>query len=220
VAGRRFKVADVVEVLQHWQAGNGTRELSRRLGMGRPRLRRILRSAWAAGVRPGEGPALSEEEWRQRCPALFRSPHRGREPEQRQGLAAFREAIDGGLATNTVTTVWERLRDEQGLGVSLSTFRRYVRDEIRQVVPGDVTVRREQPVAGEVAEVDYGRMGIWDDPITGKRRVVQAFVMTLCFSRRTFVMPVFSCDQEAWTRCHVAAFAFFGGAPLTSLDLV
>jgi len=213
VAGRRFDVADVVEVLQHWQAGRGTRELSRSLGMGRPRLRRILRSAWASGVRPGHGPTLSAREWRERCPDLFHSPHPGREPERRQRLSSFREAIEQGLVTNTVTTVWQRLHDESGLDISLSTFRRYVRDEIRMVRPEDVTVRKQPAVPGEVAEVDYGRLGVWTDPVTGGRHVVQAFVMTLCASRRVFVMPVLRCDQEAWTRCHVAAFCFFGGAP-------
>jgi transposase len=28
-----------------------------------------------------------------------------------------------------------------------------------------------------------------------------------------FVLPVLTMDQQAWTRCHVAAFEFFGGAP-------
>ena len=32
MAGRRFDVADVVELLQHWQAGHSLRQLSRALG--------------------------------------------------------------------------------------------------------------------------------------------------------------------------------------------
>jgi len=42
---------------------------------------------------------------------------------------------------------------------------------------------------------------------------VQAFVMVLACSRYMFVRPVLRMDQEAWTRCHVEAFAFFGGVP-------
>ena len=34
MAGRRFEVADVVEVLQHWQAGQSVRHLARSLGVG------------------------------------------------------------------------------------------------------------------------------------------------------------------------------------------
>ena len=37
--------------------------------------------------------------------------------------------------------------------------------------------------------------------------------MVLCCSRYLFVRPVITMDQRAWTECHVAAFAFFGGVP-------
>ena len=35
----------------------------------------------------------------------------------------------------------------------------------------------------------------------------------LACSRYMFVRPVLRMDQEAWTRCHVEAFAFFNGVP-------
>jgi Transposase and inactivated derivatives len=54
---------------------------------------------------------------------------------------------------------------------------------------------------------------VWTDPATGRRHTVQAFVMVLACSRYMFVRPVLRMDQEAWTRCHVEAFAFFGGVP-------
>ena len=37
--------------------------------------------------------------------------------------------------------------------------------------------------------------------------------MVLACSRHMFVRPVLKMDQRAWTECHVAAFAFFGGVP-------
>ena len=37
--------------------------------------------------------------------------------------------------------------------------------------------------------------------------------MVLACSRHLFVRPVTRMDQRAWTECHVAAFAFFGGVP-------
>ena len=37
--------------------------------------------------------------------------------------------------------------------------------------------------------------------------------MVLACSRHMFVRPVIRMDQRAWTECHVAAFAFFGGVP-------
>ena len=71
MAGRRFVVADVVEVLQHWQAGHSLRQLSRSLGMGRDRLRQIVATAEAAGLSPG-GVILSRHEWEERVPPALR----------------------------------------------------------------------------------------------------------------------------------------------------
>jgi len=63
------------------------------------------------------------------------------------------------------------------------------------------------------AQIDYGHLGYWADPATGKRRRVWAFVMVLACSRHMFVRPVLVMDQAAWTAAHVEAFAFFGGVP-------
>lgn len=144
---------------------------------------------------------------------LFRPRLAGRVGDQEARLATMHDEIVRRLAQSTATTVWGRLRDEQGLDVGLSTFRRYVRKRIGTVTAESTTVRKEPPPPGEIAEVDYGRLGVWVDPRTGRRRVVHAFVMVLAFSRRIFVRPVLACDQRAWVECHRQAFAFFGAVP-------
>jgi hypothetical protein len=68
-----------------------------------------------------------------------------------------------------VTTVYQRLRDERGLNVSIASFRRYVlatmpdRDSLR----GQVTVRKPDPPPGEEAQIDYGYLGPVDRPPDG-----------------------------------------------------
>jgi hypothetical protein len=76
-----------------------------------------------------------------------------------------------------------------------------------------VTVLRDDPPPGQEAQIDYGYLGSWVDPVGGRRRRVWAFVMVLATSRHMFVRPVLTMDQQAWTQCHVEAFAFFGGVP-------
>ena len=66
---------------------------------------------------------------------------------------------------------------------------------------------------GAEAQVDYGYLGLWPDPATGRRRRVWAFSMVLPYSRHLFVRPAVSMTQRAWTEAHVAAFEFFGGVP-------
>jgi transposase len=209
MAGRRFDVADVVEVLRLWDAGKTDREIARSTGMGRNRVAKVTKKAVAAGFTRG-AEQVSEGEWAARVRLTFGDRVGGRIGDQEQRIAQFHDEIVGRLVHSTATTVWQRMRDDRALDVGLTTFRRYVRKRIGTVRPEDAKVRKAPPPPGEIAEVDFGRMGMWDDPINGRRRVVQAFVMVLVFSRRIFVWPVLKCDQAAWVECHRRAFEFFG----------
>ena len=115
----------------------------------------------------------------------------------------------------TVATIHQRLRDERGLAVSVASLRRYVAANLpEEVRRAQVRVLSLHPAeAGEQAQIDYGLLGRWADPVTGRVRAIWAFAMVLCCSRYLFVRPVITMDQRAWTECHVAAFAFFGGVP-------
>lgn len=212
MAGRRFRVVEVVEALRLWHAGHSIRRLAKSVGMGRVRLRELVAQVQTAGVVAGDRPR-SEAEWEELVARLFPERLLESRGESQKRIEDYHQEIVVGLETNTVTTVWQRLHDERGLEVSVSSFRRYVRQRIRAVRPEDVTVPKEPTPPGQVAEVDYGRLGRWVDPLTGLGHFVEAFVMVLCASRRLFVWPVLVCDQEAWAQCHVAAFRFFGGVP-------
>ena len=101
------------------------------------------------------------------------------------------------------------------LRVSVPSLRRYVAANVpEETRRSQVVVWNPRPAeAGEQAQIDYGQLGRWLDPVTGRLRTVWAFVMVLACSRHMFVRPVLKMDQRAWTECHVAAFAFFGGSP-------
>jgi hypothetical protein len=68
----------------------------------------------------------------------------------------------------------------------------------------------DDPEPGGEEQIDYGDLGAWVDPQSGRKRRVWAFVMVLPRSRHMFVRPV----QRAWTECHVVAFEFFDGVPV------
>jgi hypothetical protein len=93
------------------------------------------------------------------------------------------------------------------------SFRRFVRRELGEVNPERVVVRRPTAELGEFAEIDFGVLGFWVNPLTQQRRPLWAFVMTLGGSRHMFVRPVWSLDLETWIACHVEAFEFFGVVP-------
>ena len=114
----------------------------------------------------------------------------------------------------TVSTIHQRLRDEHGLTVSISSFRRWVRATLpEETARSRVTVLRDVVEPGSEAQIDYGFLGQWTNPRSGKRHRIWAFVMVLPCSRHMFVRPVLYLDQHAWTESHVAAFNYFGGVP-------
>jgi transposase len=117
------------------------------------------------------------------------------------------------IGSNTVATVHQRLRDEHGLAVGITSFRAYVASEFPDETASDkVTVLRPDVAPGEEAQIDYGLLGSWLDPATDRVRRIWAFVMVLACSRHMFVRPVIRMDELSWVAAHVEAFAYFGGA--------
>ena len=211
---RTFDVMDIVELLMHWHAGRPKTVVAESVGADPKTVRKYVAKAEEAGLHPGS-PPLSQAEWA----ALVR----GWFPELVDARARslthpvihpFHDRIKEMLETNTATTVHQRLRDEHGLSVGISSFRRYVWLEFPEEVNADkVTVLRPDVDPGEEAQIDYGFLGRWLDPATGRFRRVWAFVLVLAYSRHMFVRPTFTMSQPAWVAAHVEAFEYFGAAP-------
>jgi transposase len=216
MARRTFEVIDVTEILMHWHAGRSKSEMAESLGVDRKTLRKYIAPAEAAGIVPG-GPAMSAEEWAELVRGWF--PQLA-DTRLRQvtwpAIGEHHEFITGQLKAGVrMSTIHQRLRDGHGLAVSVQSFRRYVAANVpEEIRRSQVVVRNPRPAeAGEQAQIDYGQLGRWLDPVSGKLRTVWAFVMVLACSRHMFVRPVLKMDQRAWTECHVAASGFFGGVP-------
>jgi transposase len=215
LARRTFDVIDVIEILTHWYAGRSQNELATSLGVDRKTLRKYTAPAVAAGMAPG-GPPMDEADWRRLATEWFPqlTDHRLRQVSW-PGIEPHRDYIAAQLKAGvTVATIHQRLRDEHGLTASVASVRRWVRATLpEQARRAQVTVLGDAPPPGEQAQIDYGRLGMWLDPATGRRRAVWAFVMVLACSRHLFVRPTLVMDQAEWTAAHVEAFAFFGGVP-------
>jgi transposase len=216
MARRTFDVIDICEILVHWHAGRSKNEIAGSLGLSRNTVRKYVAAAEAAGMTPG-GPAVSQREWgrlaREWFPELADTSLR---QVTWPAIAVHRDYIVAQLGAGvTMATIHQRLRDERGLAVSVASLRRYVAANLpEEARRSQVTVLRLVPAEpGAEAQIDYGQLGRWLDPATGRRHTVNAFAMVLCCSRHMFVRPVIRMDQRAWTECHVAAFGFFGGAP-------
>ena len=214
MARRTFAVIDVVEILAHWYAGRSKKQVAASLGVDRSTVAKYVAPAVAAGMSPG-GPAINEEQWRAMVREWFPKlvGTRLSQPTWPE-IDRHRERIEALVGVVPASVIHQRLADEEGLEASVASLRRYLRahfaDEVRR---GEVVVWRPPVGPGDEAQVDYGYMGTWADPASGRRRRIWAFSMVLAYSRHLFVYPVAIMDQQAWVDAHVAALEFFGSCP-------
>jgi transposase len=209
---RTFQMVDIVEIMVHWYAGRPKAEIAHSLGVHRETVRKYVAAAEQAGIVPG-GPPVSEEEWRAKLRQWFPQLYDTRlvHPSWPE-IEKHHETIATLVGCVPVSVIHQRLRDEAGLSVSVASMRRYVRAQFpEEVRKGEVVLWRPPVEPGEEAQVDYGYLGVWRDPASGRQRRVWAFSMVLSYSRHLFVYPVLKMDQAAWVDAHVAAFSFFCG---------
>jgi transposase len=213
MARRRFLVRDIAEILEHWQAGRSICAISRSLGVCRATVRKYVYAAEARGYHQGD-PTPSQG-WKAFLKEVIpRPPDPSTRSEVFAKLLPYQEDIRAALATTKASTVWQRLRDEKGVKVSLPSFYRYLSCFLTDVWKKPrITVRRDDPPPGDEGQIDYGYLGMWQDPKSGKRYRLWAFALILSFSRHMFVRVVTKMDQREWLICHILAFRFFGGAP-------
>ncbi len=215
MARRSFDVFDLIELFTHWHAGRSQRQLAESLGIDRKTIAKYLAPAIAESLIPGGDP-VTEAGWAAHVARWFPElADPGLRATTWPGIEVHRERIRGWLrAEVSAATVAQRLRDEHGVSASESSVRRWISANLsEEVVREKVTVARGPVAPGSEAQIDYGRLGMWFDPVSGRRVAVWAFVMVLACSRHLFVQPVLKMGQSSWCASHVAAFEFFGGVP-------
>jgi transposase len=125
--------------------------------------------------------------------------------------------------------VEEKLRD----GAQATAIFDYLRLEKKEELKGTlsaikrlcVAIRRENGIdaddvaipvenaPGEIAQVDFGDVGLLWDPDEQRERKAYVFVMVLGYSRQMFARVVFDQRVETWLELHVQAFQALGGVP-------
>ena len=169
---RELHRMEIQEVVRRWQAQQSQRAIARATGLARETVKKYLTAAISLGL-SATGPAPSEAvliELR-RLGIVAVQPVRRVAPQ-----AAMLEPCRAQIATwldqdQLLPTRIQELLAGQGVAVTYTTLRRYARQAGLWKQPRS-TVRMALTAPGEVAEMDFGKLGTLIKPVTGKRQVI------------------------------------------------
>ena len=213
MAYREVGTMDVDQVIRRWLAGEKIRAIARLTGLDRNTIRRIVRAAGKEGVGretpwPDEGKLQAI---RQRIGRPGATVATG-DAEQR--LKPRTDRIRAWLEKDhLLLTKVHELLGREGLVVSYSALYRFARKWCDFGTASSITVRRAESLAGEMAEADFGRLGLLQELGSCRPRAVHGFILTLGYSRLSCVIPVFQQNLPSVIDCFERALAFFGGCP-------
>ena len=211
MAYREVSRVEIAEVVRRWQSGMSQRQIATGTGLSRATVRRYIDAAVEAGL-ARDGPAPSEEQLTRLAGVSVAGPRKVEIPTE-EVLAPWADQVYEWLTADRlqVTRIHELLAG-RGCRVSYTSLRRFiVRRGWQRRSPA--TVRMGESAPGEVAEMDFGRLGLIEDPETGRRRAVWALIVVLTYSRHSFVWPTFSQKLVDVIEGLEAAWAFFEGVP-------
>jgi hypothetical protein len=106
-----------------------------------------------------------------------------------------------------------QLLERQGTRVPYSSLHRFAIKHCGFGKAQRTTVRMAECEPGELAEVDFGRLGLVPDPETGRRRVAWALSVVLVHSRHQYVHVTFSQKLSDVINGLEDAWIWFGGVP-------
>jgi len=128
-------------------------------------------------------------------------------------LAPYSGQIEQWIKTDQLMlTRIQELLEQRGCRLSYTSLRRFVARR-GWGKHSQSTVRMADTPPGEVAEMDFGRLGLVWDAEKGRQRIVWAIVIVLSYSRHTFVWPLFNQQLGDIVEGLEACWSFFGGIP-------
>lgn len=175
-------------IRQLFREGLTISEIARRTG----RDRKTVRKAISAPKQPAYKPRVSAE----------------------SKLDPYKEYIDSRMDAGMTNAVkMHREIRARGYDGGQTILRQYMHP-LRAAAEQKAVMRYETPPAQQ-AQVDWASCG--RGLCQGLYRAVYCFVMTLAFSRMTYIEFTWRCDTRAFIRGHQNAFSYFGGITRTCL---
>lgn len=215
MAYREHGMWEVLDVLRRVHRGEARRAIHRATGRDRKTIGRYVDAAGKLGWSPSEDEP--DEALATAVLELVRPGSKDDLPgETEQLLLPHKEQLRDWLKTDQPSergltlTKAHILLQRRGVSVTYISLYRFA---VKHLGFGRKrsTVRMADVEPGELAEVDFGRLGMVPDPETGKRRLLHALVVTLVFSRHQYVHTTHSQKLPDLIQGLEDAWAFFDG---------
>jgi transposase len=214
----RIEMHRLQELVRLHRLGTGAREVARLLGMSPNTERNYRQAVRLAGLLEGDpGAEYLPDLAVLRQGVLAQLPAKT-PPQQLSSIEDLASQVYEMAARGAKPkAIFDKLvLDDPAFKGTLSAVKRLWRrwKKKRGVQPEDVAIPVET-AAGDVAQVDFGYVGMLVDPSTHKLRRAWVFTMVLGHSRHMFAKIVFDQRAETWVQLHIEAFAALGGVPRT-----
>jgi len=211
MAYKEFSRVEITEIIRIWQTGSGIRPLSRLSGLSRNTIKKYLAVAVDCGL-SRSGPPPTEEQ----LMVLVKLNTVGRTEAvipTAQLLAPWIEVIRDWIKEEhlQLTRIQELLKKRDCTVTYSSLYRFVIRNGWGR--SARATVRMEDTRPGQMAEMDFGRLGVMRDHESGRKRLALGMVVTLAYSRHHFMWPLFGQTLVEIIEGIEACWAFFGGVP-------
>jgi transposase len=217
MAYQEYGMWEVIDVLKRRHAGESIRKIARNTGRSRNTVRDWLAKAEELGWMCGQNvpdDALAQAVMEQTRPGRSSDTQGDVEALLMIHAERIREWLQPDpfdARTMQLTKVWKLLA-RQGVIVNYGALWRFAHKHLG-FGQKQLTVRMADVAPGEVAEVDFGRLGLVPFGENGEMKVLHALVVTLVYSRHQYVYTTHSQKLPALLAGLDAAWQFFGGRP-------
>jgi hypothetical protein len=206
---------EILDVLRRYHRGESKSSIEAATGRSRKTVARHVKGAIDSGWNVCEPP---DENLASRVVLLLApGPKKRTEPPVGNILLPHLEQIKGWLSSENAggslkLSRVQRLLEQKGVAVNYCLLHRFAKKHC-EFGSMQITVRVADVGPGELAEIDFGLLGIVYDPVKGRNCKAQALIVTLVHSRHQYVHIIYSQTIQNVIEGLEEAWKFFGGVP-------
>ena len=184
---RRMNKDDLYDIFRRWQERHSISSIAKATASDRKTVRQYIEKFTGAGL-SRQGPDLGKEALYEAFCNILPSTDRTKpvREELQRHAEEIRRLIQDEKEPVKPKTAYKIVKAKYELHASYESFKRFVKAEGLSVKPTKRILRIELP-AGLEPQIDYGKVGLFEDPHRKKRRVVWAFCTILSCSRLPFI---------------------------------